>query len=81
MIYLLRVSASLLGIVLLAQLSAAQLSCEDADIRLRGGGSPREGRVEICFSNEWGTVCDDGWDARDANVVCGQLGFSQFGKL
>ena len=76
----LRVSASLLGILLLAQLSVAQLSCKDEDLRLRGGSSPLEGRVEICFNDEWGTVCDDGWGTQDANVACGQLGFSQFGK-
>lgn len=51
-------------------------NCTDGDIRLIGGRSEMEGRVEICFGQTWGTVCDNGWDISDASVVCTQLGFA-----
>ena len=50
--------------------------CVADGIRLVGGTRPHEGRVEICKSNVWGTVCDDFWDNLDASVACRQLGFS-----
>ena len=61
--------------------SVAVSNCNHGDIRLTGSTKRTEGRVEVCIHGVWGTVCDDGWDALDANVVCGQLGFYPFGEF
>lgn len=55
----------------------ATTACMDGDIRLIG--ELNQGRIEVCYSNQWGSVCDDNWDDRDARVVCRQLGFPPFG--
>ena len=56
-------------------------NCADGEMRLFGGSSPLEGRVEICANRAWGTVCGNfRWRFREANVVCRQLGHSAFGK-
>ena len=59
--------------------------CENGDIQLVNstgdtGEDVRSGRVEVCWDDRWGTVCDQSWSNNDATVVCRELGFSSSGK-
>ena len=44
-------------------------------LRLVGGASLYEGRVEILYKGVWGTVCHDEWNLINSHVVCRQIGF------
>ena len=46
-------------------------------MRLVGGSRPSEGRVEVFYRGEWGTICHNHWSVDDANVVCRELGFAR----
>jgi deleted-in-malignant-brain-tumors protein 1 len=40
---------------------------------LVGGKGPFEGRVEVYHSQQWGSICDDRFDEKDAKVICKML--------
>ena len=49
-----------------------------SDIRLRGGNYSGEGRLEVQYHDSWGTVCDDSFSDKSANVACRQLGYYSY---
>ena len=62
-----------LGIFSAAPIHAATA---DGDLRIIGGASHNEGRLEVYHDNEWGTVCDDFFGRKDAKVACMQMGYT-----
>jgi len=48
-------------------------------VRLVGGSSYNEGRVEAYYNGEWGTICDSKWNNNKATMVCMQLGLGSLG--
>ncbi|XP_033106265.1 neurogenic locus notch homolog protein 2-like [Anneissia japonica] len=48
---------------------------KDYSVRLVGGKSDNEGRVEVYYRNKWGPIADSAWTLEDASTVCHHLGF------
>ena len=71
----------------LCKLPCLDIVCHDGDVRLVNGSQPNEGRVEVCFNETWGTVCDyisryyGYWNQSEADVVCKQLGYVEAREL
>ena len=53
----------------------------EGTVRLVGGASPLEGRVEVFLFGQWGTVCSSSWEFIDAKVVCLELGYLRAVKV
>ena len=53
----------------------------NSTVRLVGGSSYNEGRVEVYYNGRWGTVCNDGWNDKYASMVCAQMGLGSLGEL
>ena len=60
------------------QTAAAESCSEVASMRLVNGPSPNCGRIEVCYDGVWGTVCDDYFQSRDADVVCRTMGYEEY---
>ena len=57
--------------------------CQDGSTRLVDGPNPSEGRVEVCYNQVWGTVCNSNLNSNlhqsYGNLVCEQLGYQLTG--
>ncbi|XP_022097154.1 deleted in malignant brain tumors 1 protein-like isoform X2 [Acanthaster planci] len=59
------------------QATPAPSEIKDGSIRLAGGTLSHNGRVEIYYQGEWGTICRDQNDTKVPDVVCRQLGYER----
>ncbi|SPP85382.1 blast:Scavenger receptor cysteine-rich domain-containing group B protein [Drosophila guanche] len=51
------------------------------EFRLEGGRSSNEGRLEVKYHGVWGSVCDDDFNLKAAQVACNSLGYYGPAKL
>ena len=64
----------LLLLLLLPRSSEAQ---RNGDVKLVGTDTDFRGTVAVYYNGQWGSICDDSWNYRDADVVCRMLGYER----
>ena len=57
---------------------AGQLSGDVRIVHVSGSTESRAGRLEVFYSGQWGTVCQDSFTPNDAVVACRQLGYTGY---
>ena len=65
----------------LSCVSIAAVPCIDGDVRIRGGLSPSNGWVEVCYNQVWGSVCDMGLNQSVAADICEKANFTGEGEM
>lgn len=68
---------SLLLAALSLPCSAQDQEPQEGDVKLVGTDKDYKGTVALYHNGKWGTICDDSWNYRDADVVCRMLGFER----
>ncbi|XP_041372561.1 deleted in malignant brain tumors 1 protein-like [Gigantopelta aegis] len=61
--------------ILLFCLCSVVSGLDKSSVRLVNGSNDNEGRVEILHDGQWGSICDDGFNDTEVQVVCRSLGF------
>ena len=71
----------ILYLLIIFIIDTAFTTCTDGQSRLVNGTLAQEGRVEVCLSGIWGSVCQNGFGQSDAYVICKELGYNGPCKL
>ena len=64
---------NLIIVFALTAMETNRSECNDQDLQIVG--SAREGRVEVCYNQAWGTICDEVYGLNAVRILCSQLGF------